>query len=1527
MSDPGNESNVSSRPSLGGVPDNSSFVNFFLAQGFSDSGRRVLDASVATPMKTSAEPDVEPAGESPAPPSGSAPSVTPAREPPAPESRNSLSSLGLGNMSEFAFPPAAESAAELVPGSRAEILFGAAAGADIGNVSDILESIFEHEESHFIGDFGDDGEFMSSHHAPAAGEDAPTSRFTGGRHPTGHLSAIDEVTETSSRLGLPVATGGRASIAAGASHGPEHSRAESSTSTLGRSARSTVLAASMSRSFRRSQLSQPPLTAPSSSSSAATALHTPPSSRTWNHSATASTPGSVSSGAETVRAPNAGYASSNASSTPLASTAMTPHRPSDGTAAEPDTPFMRLLMADDGEHSPAPPPRLNLASATAAAPVVRASPVTSTSRSRASAAASPRADRNFDPAATIRTPQSASSLRNTPRRGPAALDPAATIRTPPSTSSNRSATRGGSSGLGTSVAPTPASVAGNIPAVSSRERDWLSRSSSSSVPALRPLSFATKPTSAADSPLSPVDVEDDGEAYIGGLTEASVHVDSDDTSDLDAILAFGRSRQEPPPPPRPSSGRDSAIPLTPGTDRGGRWSTTPPPRSPPPLVATADPAAQASPHPPSSSQVPTTPGITMTARKREIHDRLTTDTPLGLGSALDSLLNMSYLPALLPIQESPSRPVATGGSGDPASRPYGSSVSRDEDDSMLPRIDDRPPAVPGRLEKPVPFVDRLISHQQWQHERDRKLADQQQQQSPAMDRHAVSWGPDGQQQQQQQQPAQLRDEPRYDETDEYLQTFDGAAASPARRGSDASLDVSHDAGDDGYARPYSVPPETPVAPRTSVTAVSAPPPPPPLEPAETAHPSLMQALLAAAGGRPLRTLAEMHDLDLSGQHVESFEGLDQYTPVVDSLQCHDNELRFLAGVPTTVSHLWAAHNRLSTLTSFHHLEHLHSLDISHNHVNDLIGLSCLRHLRLLVADNNGIGSWLAVPAIESLETLSLRDNNITSIDGAACRLPSLRHLDLAHNTVSLVANLDHLPELKSLVLDANALVGDMPGFHPHLEALDVTDNLLTGFDARRFPAIRVVRLDGNAVRRIDLEAIDGAVDVSYAHQGHLSPAAAARRERDGARRRHRSVSGSSTGSGASPIPQHHRGDVEDEDLDAVDFVGLQSASRLSLAGNVVASLDPMQHMYQLVHLDLSGCGLRALPAKFGRHVPSLRTLDLSQNCVHDVSPLSKVARLRWLSLRGNDVADFFHVAAFLGHLTRLEWLDVRQNPLTALFYPNVPGSAPAPAPPAAASASARGFGSTATDAGATGGMTDAEWNALDARYLVTLNDSTQVKRTCYRTALLYHLRASLQVLDRVPISAADRADAPARYRRMERSLQQIMARGATPPPSTAQQQAPRRARGGSAAATSPSVGSTPRVQPVAWSDPGHAAPRPSEAQQQQRPQQQHHQFLPVPSMGSFTSDVHDYDAIAAAAGRAEPYWAQAYADLTSETAVLHELEQVMHGGESSEHHHRHHHRGNSGSWAAAAASPAGTVIAPSSSLGASQRSSRHGGEA
>lgn len=124
----------------------------------------------------------------------------------------------------------------------------------------------------------------------------------------------------------------------------------------------------------------------------------------------------------------------------------------------------------------------------------------------------------------------------------------------------------------------------------------------------------------------------------------------------------------------------------------------------------------------------------------------------------------------------------------------------------------------------------------------------------------------------------------------------------------------------------------------------------------------------------------LRSLDLHERNLASLHMLDEFCGRLEELDVSNNQLRELAGAPSTLRHLRLRHNCLSNLTPWNHLWNLQYLDVSGNQLQTMKGLQSLVHLRELRADDNQIEDIEGIFDLDGLIRLSLRRNRITGVD-------------------------------------------------------------------------------------------------------------------------------------------------------------------------------------------------------------------------------------------------------------------------------------------------------------------------------------------------------------------------------------------------------------------------------------------------------------------------------------------------------------------------------------------------------------------
>lgn len=124
----------------------------------------------------------------------------------------------------------------------------------------------------------------------------------------------------------------------------------------------------------------------------------------------------------------------------------------------------------------------------------------------------------------------------------------------------------------------------------------------------------------------------------------------------------------------------------------------------------------------------------------------------------------------------------------------------------------------------------------------------------------------------------------------------------------------------------------------------------------------------------------IRSIDLHNRGLGSLYMLNEYCPCLEELDVSENCLVQLDGAPPSVRDLKICRNQLSDLTAWAHLRNLQYLDVSYNQIESLRGFQGLVHLRELIADGNRIESLDGVFDHDGIIRLSLRENNLQSVD-------------------------------------------------------------------------------------------------------------------------------------------------------------------------------------------------------------------------------------------------------------------------------------------------------------------------------------------------------------------------------------------------------------------------------------------------------------------------------------------------------------------------------------------------------------------
>ncbi|RAL01298.1 uncharacterized protein BO80DRAFT_406341 [Aspergillus ibericus CBS 121593] len=354
--------------------------------------------------------------------------------------------------------------------------------------------------------------------------------------------------------------------------------------------------------------------------------------------------------------------------------------------------------------------------------------------------------------------------------------------------------------------------------------------------------------------------------------------------------------------------------------------------------------------------------------------------------------------------------------------------------------------------------------------------------------------------------------------------------------------------------------------------------------------------------------------------------LCDFCPRLEDLDVAGNDIGQLSGVPPSLRTLSIQDNCLSNLTAWGHLTNLQYLDVSGNELESLDAFSSLIHLRELRANNNRIRNIEGIFDLNGLLSLELRNNGLTTVDFSRADLTRLHDLDLSHNQLASVYNIDALPSLAAVNLSFNQLTEFETTIPlPSLRSLKLSSNILRTLDVGAFPSLNLIYVDQNSLRSVSgLEQCRYLEVFSAREQGShdVNPG------------------------------------VFDIDLGLVKDLrkAFLSSNRLSLQ-----SLSPSTPLLSLQLLDIASCSLQGLPIDFASSFPNVVVLNLNFNSLTGVSELAGMKCLSRLTAAGNNLTRLRRLCQVLSHIGKtskgkacsLQKVDIRSNPLTVRFYPPV----------------------------------------------------------------------------------------------------------------------------------------------------------------------------------------------------------------------------------------------------------------------------------
>ncbi|CAG8537437.1 280_t:CDS:2 [Ambispora gerdemannii] len=153
------------------------------------------------------------------------------------------------------------------------------------------------------------------------------------------------------------------------------------------------------------------------------------------------------------------------------------------------------------------------------------------------------------------------------------------------------------------------------------------------------------------------------------------------------------------------------------------------------------------------------------------------------------------------------------------------------------------------------------------------------------------------------------------------------------------------------------------------------------------------------------------DCDLSEKGLESVYSLSNFMPKLETISLNNNNLEYLHGLPSVLTTLKVASNKLTCMTDFRHLPNLQYLDISDNLIEDLN--------ENLDLSENDIEEINGLHSLKTLKSLDLEQNNIRLFNPSQI-MNALVCLKIGRNQL-VELNVKRMPNLRALVLDHNKL--------------------------------------------------------------------------------------------------------------------------------------------------------------------------------------------------------------------------------------------------------------------------------------------------------------------------------------------------------------------------------------------------------------------------------------------------------------------------------------------------------------------------
>ncbi|KAJ4350135.1 uncharacterized protein N0V89_008756 [Didymosphaeria variabile] len=332
---------------------------------------------------------------------------------------------------------------------------------------------------------------------------------------------------------------------------------------------------------------------------------------------------------------------------------------------------------------------------------------------------------------------------------------------------------------------------------------------------------------------------------------------------------------------------------------------------------------------------------------------------------------------------------------------------------------------------------------------------------------------------------------------------------------------------------------------------------------------------------------------------------------------------------TSLETLELQENRLTSLPpEIRALTHLRALNVSDNRLTSLPSeiFTSMPVIDLNASKNSFSGSFFDVGTVPYLQNLCLANNSLTSLYGSdTILLPSIKHLDISTNRLSIMPNVAAWTSLITLLVGENSLSTLPEGFCSlkQLRNADFTANNINKLDERiaLMDGLENLTLAANPLRERKFLTM-GAEDIKRDLMSKLGP---------------------------ETVPDAELSQIsEDADIE-VEGNGwkLTPSGTLDLSSQIMPEVDEdavacFAESHDIKQLYLQQNLLSKIPMVIAQ-LSFLTVLDMSKNNIAD--PLTEslaLPKLRELRLSSNKLRSLKHISSMLS-APRLHHLDVSNN--------------------------------------------------------------------------------------------------------------------------------------------------------------------------------------------------------------------------------------------------------------------------------------------